>query len=91
MGTTYDIALSLGQACFAEEHDAHLGLHNIGGEGEVFLYHNDPWADYRWLVDLEGRIVEAMTFRKSPPIRADREHACREPRIRRLARLPRLS
>jgi len=89
--TTHDIALSLGQARFAEQHDAHVGLHNLGGEGEVFLYHSDPWADYRWLVDLEGRIVEAKTFRKSPPSWIEREHACRQPRFRRLARLTRLA
>jgi hypothetical protein len=89
--TTDDVALSLGQARFAEEHDARVGLHRIGGEGEVFLYHNDPWVDCRWLVDLEGRAVEATRFRKSPPSWVEREHASRHPRIRRLARLTRHS
>jgi hypothetical protein len=33
----------------------------------VFLYHDDPLATYRWLVDDAGHPVDVVAFRKSPP------------------------
>ncbi len=60
------MTLSPGQARFAEEHDARLGMLTADGHKEVFLYHDDAWATYRWLVDDSGQAVDAMTFRKSP-------------------------
>jgi hypothetical protein len=33
----------------------------------VFLYRDDQWIAYRWLVDDTGHSVDAVAFRKSPP------------------------
>ena len=60
------MTLSPAQARFAEEHDARLGMLTADGQSDVFLYHDDPWATYRWLVDDSGHAVDAATFRKSP-------------------------
>ena len=61
-----DVRLSSAQARFAVEHDARVGMLTPIGQNEVFLYHDDAWATYRWLVDDSGRAIEAITFRKSP-------------------------
>jgi hypothetical protein len=62
-----EVRLSPGQQRFAEEHDARLGMGTPHSLKEVFLYHDDSWATYRWLVDDSGRAIDSMTFRKSPP------------------------
>jgi hypothetical protein len=33
----------------------------------VFLYRDDRWIAYRWLVDDAGHSVDFVAFRKSPP------------------------
>jgi hypothetical protein len=58
--------LSPAQARFALEHDAHLGISCCSERPEVFLYREDPWATYRWLVDRSGQLLESEIFRKSP-------------------------
>ncbi len=62
------VALSPGQARFAREHDASLAMPAAADRREVFLYHDDAWATYRWLVDDSGQAVDLVTFRKSPPV-----------------------
>ncbi len=58
--------MSPGQARFAREHDARRGVAAAGVAEEIFFYHEDPWATYRWLVDDAGRAVATETFRSSP-------------------------
>ena len=62
----HEVGLSPGQARFAEQHSAHAGMLTADGDREVFLYHDDAWATYRWLVDDSGRAIDAVTFRKTP-------------------------
>jgi hypothetical protein len=63
--TSYDAGLSPEQARFAEEHDARPGIHGADAYRMVFLYHDNPAATYRWLVDSRGRPVDAEVFHKS--------------------------
>ena len=66
----FEIELSKEQAAFAREHEASAGLEGAGSEGAVFMYHDEPRATYRWLVDAAGRVVDATTFRRSPARRS---------------------
>jgi hypothetical protein len=59
-----NIELSEGQTRFACEHHARTGLVSLGGDGKVFLYYENHWADYRWLVDTDGQAVETTMFCK---------------------------
>ncbi len=58
--------MSSAQARFARDHGARVGISPANHERNVFLYREDPWATYRWLVDDTGQAIEAETFRKSP-------------------------
>jgi hypothetical protein len=62
----HGVILSRGQARFAQEHKTSQAMPAAAGQREVFLYHDDPWATYRWLVDDAGHAVDLVTFRKSP-------------------------
>jgi len=60
------LTLNQAQALFAQEHGAHPGLDSLGEqEGMVFLYREEPWATYRWLVDRQGEVADLERFFKS--------------------------
>jgi hypothetical protein len=55
--------LSAAQLRFAEHKRATPGVR--GSADGVFLYRDEPWATYRWLVDTDGRTLEATRFLKT--------------------------
>jgi hypothetical protein len=58
-------ALTEAQARFAQDHEAVAVLPAENGRGSVFLYHESPWATYRWLVERDGRAGCADRFFKA--------------------------
>ena len=59
--------LSDAQARFAANHGAHLGIGTASPDGMVYLYREEPWATYRWLVDRLGRAFDFDRFFKEQP------------------------
>jgi hypothetical protein len=58
------VQLTPGQARFAREHDARIGLSVLEEPGDVYLYRDEEWATYRWRVDVHGAAVEVTTLRR---------------------------
>jgi hypothetical protein len=54
--------LSVAQLQFAERERAQVGLR--GSSRGIFLYRQEPWGAYRWLVAPSGRAVEMTRFLK---------------------------
>ncbi len=63
---TDEIGLSPAQARFARLHGAGNRINRAIHPRDVFLYREEPWATYRWLVDDTGQTIESKTFRRSP-------------------------
>ncbi len=74
---TYETELSPGQARFALEHEAKSGV-CCCETTEVFLYREEPWATYRWLVDRSGQVLDSEIFRRSPQESFDLHAASRQ-------------
>jgi hypothetical protein len=55
------------QLRFAREHRTTSDLPAGRGPGLVFLYRDEPWSTYRWLVDPSGRVLDFAALRRSPP------------------------
>jgi len=57
--------LSSAQLAFAKRMQATPGVRGTIEPGTVFFYREDKWNVSRWLVDADGQVLEATTFRKS--------------------------
>lgn len=54
--------LTAAQQRFAEEHDAQVGYRAWDDARSVFLYYEGVALTRRWLVDEDGRVVQADVF-----------------------------
>lgn len=54
--------LSAEQRYFAERRGATASMRATIDDRKVFLYREDEVVAYRWLVDRDGRLLDAATF-----------------------------
>jgi hypothetical protein len=55
------------QLRFAQERGATLGPRAAGPDRSVYVYLDEGWRTCRWLVDLDGEIVDLALMRRSAP------------------------